>query len=376
MKKISNKLSILIPVYNEEKTVAKVLKRTISLPIDKYEVIVVNDASIDKSGEIIAAFKKSFDLKNVTLKIINRKKNMGKGAAIKTGIKHASGEYFVIQDADFEYDSREIPRLLTYAQENKIRVVYGSRFLGNISRMPRANYIANVFYNVLLRILYGKKITDMHTCYKMVKTDLLRSLDMQSNSFDYATELVSKLLKRKVTIHELPISFHGRTKSEGKKINIMDGVECLYKLFVYRFIDITNSHTISSIILLRFFIVGTIGFFVNYGILVVLTELGSLNHVPAEMIAALIAFHVTFFLHDKWTYALRVNDRNALLSLRARYGAFIASNSIGAAMTVVVFAITFNFINRLPALLIGAVCGLVWNYIINGFVIWRTKKVE
>ena len=371
---LSNKLTILVPVYNEENTVNKVLQQTANLPIDQYEIIIVNDASVDKSGEIIDKFEKSFKSKNISLRVISRKRNRGKGAAIKTGIKYATGEYFVIQDADFEYDPREIPKLLKAAQKNGHRVVYGSRFLGEISHMPKANYIANIFYNLLLRVLYGKKITDMHTCYKMVQTDLLRDLDMQSNSFDYATELISKLLKKGVTIHELPIRFHGRTKLEGKKIDVMDGIECLYKLFIYRFMDITNERTIASVTVLRFLLVGLIGFIINYVVLVLLTDLVKLSHIGAEIIAALLAFHVTFVLHDKWTYKLKLVSKPAVLSLSNRYITFILTNSIGAAMTVVVFALAYNYVNRLPALLIGALSGLIWNYLFNSLVIWRTKK--
>jgi glycosyltransferase involved in cell wall biosynthesis len=228
-------LSILVPVYNEEKTLERMLDRVTSLPIDSYEVIVVNDASRDKSAIIIDAFIKKFRNPNVKIQVHTHPKNKGKGAGIQTGIKNATGEYFVIQDADLEYNPKEIPKLLEEAMRNNRPVVYGSRFLGKIEDMAGANYQANRFYNLLVRTLYRTNITDMHTCYKMVKTELIRELKMTSDGFDYAPELVSKLLKRNIEIYEIPISFKGRTKKQGKKIGYKDGVECTISLIKYRF---------------------------------------------------------------------------------------------------------------------------------------------
>lgn len=227
-------LSILVPVYNEETTIRKILDKTTSLPIKKYEVLVVDDASNDKSRSIIEAFAKKFNKPNVSLKILSHEINRGKGAGIKTALGLAGGEYFIIQDADLEYDPTDIPALLEKARKGKYRAVYGSRFMGKISKMPKANYYANRFYNFLLRRLYKTSITDMHTCYKMVNVELLRDLKMTSEGFDYATELVSKLLRRGVDIHEAPIRFNGRTKKEGKKIGIKDGIDCTYMIFKYR----------------------------------------------------------------------------------------------------------------------------------------------
>lgn len=229
------KLSIMVPVYNEEETIEKILRAVTSLPIDNYEVIVVNDASGDKSLTIIETFAKSFKSPKVQLRVESHPKNRGKGAAIKTALTKARGQYFVVQDADLEYDPRDIPPLLTAALANNREAVYGSRFMGSIDGMPKPNYWANRFYNFMLRRLYDTQITDMHTCYKMVRTPLLQELKMSSEGFDYATELISKLLRRGVDVHELPISFKGRTKKQGKKIDYKDGIECTYKLVQFRF---------------------------------------------------------------------------------------------------------------------------------------------
>ncbi len=228
-------LTILIPVYNEEKTIKSILSRVSDLPINNYEVIIVNDASQDTSAQIIAAFIATFESSNVTMTLLTHPRNKGKGAAIQTALKKAKGHYFVIQDADLEYNPKDISALLDAAVSSKRPVVYGSRFMGSMQGMPRQNYYANRFYNFLLRRLYNTNITDMHTCYKMVRTDLLREFGITSNGFDYATEVVSNILRRGLEIHELPISFSGRTKKDGKKIGYMDGFECAYQIFKYRF---------------------------------------------------------------------------------------------------------------------------------------------
>jgi glycosyltransferase involved in cell wall biosynthesis len=227
-------LTILIPVLNEEKTVKKILNEVSKLRIDNYEIIIVDDGSKDKSYEVITDFMKNFKSNNIQISIIRHETNRGKGAGIKSGLSKARGEYFIIQDADLEYLPRDITPLIEHAVANKADAVYGSRFKGKIKNMPKPNYYANRFYNFMVRRMYGVKITDMHTCYKMVKTDLLKELNMTSEGFGYAPELVSKLLIRKVKIHELPVSFNGRTKKQGKKINYVDGIVCVRDLLKYR----------------------------------------------------------------------------------------------------------------------------------------------
>lgn len=362
-------LTVVIPVYNEQKTLEKILEKVGQLPLRKFEIIVVDDASKDKSPDIIKRFfKKHNKLKHT---IITHGTNKGKGAGIKSALEVAKGKYFVVQDADLEYEPSDIVPLLEYAISHKQEVVYGSRFLGSIKNMPRPNYIANIFYNLLLKILYGVKMTDMHTCYKMVKTDLMRDLHMTSDGFDYATELVSKLLRRKKDIKELPISFNGRTKREGKKINLMDGLECLYKLVAYRFAPTDDMFQSSGVTTIRFMIVGLLGFLVNYLVLVFFSEVLQLSHLAAEIIAMAVALQVTFLLHDNWTYRVRVKKGQERLSIPKRYAAFISSNLLGGAVTVIVFSVLYNVMLRSVALFIAAMAGLVWNYVANKYVTWR-----
>lgn len=232
---IDHLLTILIPVYNEENTLAEILRRTTVLPIERYEVIVVDDASSDKSPQIINDFENKFHSESVELITVRHSKNQGKGSAIQTAIKLAQGSYFVIQDADLEYFPEDLPKLLEKASSQGLPVVYGSRFKGEINGMPMPNFYANRFYNFLLRRMYRTSITDMHTCYKLVETNLMRRLEITSNGFGYATELVSKILRNNLPIHEAPIRFNGRTKKDGKKIDVMDGIECTAKLLHLRF---------------------------------------------------------------------------------------------------------------------------------------------
>lgn len=367
-------LTILIPVYNEEKTILEILQKTTSLPIKKYEVIVVDDASKDKSASIIEKFSKKFRSKSVDLKFLKHKKNAGKGAGIQTALKNARGKYFVIQDADLEYDPSDIPRILSTAEGSNYDAVYGSRFMGNINGMPRANYYANHGYNIILRILYNTKVTDMHTCYKMVRTALLKDVGVSSNGFDYATEIISKLLRRGIKIHEVPISFNGRTKKEGKKIDVMDGIECAYKLLRFRVGEVNKISDPKSATFGRFLIVGVIGFFTNYLSLVAITELFGLDHIVSEAFAAFIALQITFILHDRWTYTLDSKNTTRRLGIWTRYSGYLVSNAFGSLMTVVGFSLIFNYLTRLPSLLIAAVGGLVWNYLMNTYVIWSKSK--
>ena len=228
-------LTVLIPVYNERNTVVQVLDtvRT-ALASLSHETIVVDDCSSDGTREILAAWFAEHGDKLPNYRLLLHDRNRGKGAAIKSGVDVARGRFFLVQDADLEYDPAEVPGLLAVASEGGPRVVYGSRFLGSIDRMPRAHLVANRFFNVVLRRLYRVQVTDMHTCYKLLPTDLLRGIRLRSEGFGYATEMISKLLRLGVPITEVPVSFTGRTVNEGKKIGALDGVECLVTLVAYR----------------------------------------------------------------------------------------------------------------------------------------------
>lgn len=371
-------VTILVPVYNEERTIKVILEKVLKLPIDNYEVLVVNDASKDKSADIIDRVAKKHKSKHVALSVFTHPRNRGKGAGIKTGLKHAKGRYFVVQDADSEYEPKDIVKVLNAAVKDKRPVVYGSRFLGSIKNMPKPNYYANRFYNILLRVLYGVRMTDMHTCYKMVDTDLMQSLNMSANGFDYATELIGKLLKRKTPIYEVPISFNGRNKSQGKKINYKDGIDCTYKIISFRFTNrlSTESEFEKFMLLVRFGLVGVLGFVCNFTILKLINDYAGVALIPSEIIAAIVALNVTFVAHDQWTYKQFHAESKMKLPLYKRYFVYTASNAFSSVMTVVLFGLLNKALHRLPALALAALVSMVWNYFMNKLIIWRRRGVS
>jgi glycosyltransferase involved in cell wall biosynthesis len=235
------KLSIIIPVFNERETIAKVLLKLTSLTIQKVscEVIIVDDGSTDGTDLVISDF--SFSQPN--FKIVRHKKNQGKGAAIRTGIKHATGDYIIIQDADLEYNPRDIRLLVAPVISGKAEVVYGTRLkrLPNFSRDERTpsfflHYLGNKFLSLLTSLLYGQWITDMETGYKLFPKAALDGEKISAQGFDFEPEITAKLIKRGYKIHEVPISTNPRGVSEGKKlIALKDGPKALWTLLKLRF---------------------------------------------------------------------------------------------------------------------------------------------
>jgi dolichol-phosphate mannosyltransferase len=226
-------LSILIPVYNEENTIAEVLKQLDSLVIPKYkkEIIVVDDCSVDKSTKKIQAASRK-----IPLKLLRHQKNMGKGAAIRTAIEAATGDIVVIQDADLEYDPKDfIPMLIEMKRLNS-PVVFGSRRLQqtNIQYSGFSFYIGGLLLTYLTNILYGSNITDEPTCYKMFEREFLVSLKLNSKKFDFCPEVTAKTLRKGYSIPEVPISYFPRNIKDGKKIRATDFIEAVLTLIKYR----------------------------------------------------------------------------------------------------------------------------------------------
>lgn len=236
------KLSIIIPVFNEEKTVAQVIKRIIAvkLPVPKVEYLIVDDGSTDKSAKIIEKTKlpKNWEF-------IKSKKNQGKGAAVIRGIKKATGDYIIIQDADLEYDPKDIVKILQPLLKNKARVVYGTRLKRrpDFSRDERTmqfflHYMGNKFLSLVTSILYFHWVTDMECCYKLFPVNALDGTVLHARGFEFEPEITAKLLKKGYKIAEVPISTNPRGYDEGKKLNtVRDGTKALWTLFKYRFTD-------------------------------------------------------------------------------------------------------------------------------------------
>ncbi|MEM0465341.1 MAG: glycosyltransferase family 2 protein [Candidatus Pacearchaeota archaeon] len=225
------KLSIIIPVYNEEKTIKELifLVKKVKLPIDK-EIIVVDDCSKDNSLKIIKKIK--------GIKLITHKKNQGKGAAVKTGIRHSTGDIIIIQDADLEYDPNEYVQVIKPILDNKAEVVYGSRILKKENKKSSIFfYFGGRFISFLSSILVFRKITDEPTCYKAFKSDIIKNIKIDGNGFEWEPEITIKLLKQKnLRYIEVPISYKPRAVDEGKKIKFKDGFIAILTLFKYRFL--------------------------------------------------------------------------------------------------------------------------------------------
>lgn len=235
------KLSIIIPVYNEKKTIKAILKRlmAVKLPKVEREIIIVDDKSTDGTREILREIKK----KHPQFKIVFRSRNGGKGAAIRTGLKKVTGDYIIVQDADLEYNPQDIPRLLKLVREGKAEVVYGSRLkrwpnLKKDERTPRflLHFFGNRFLSLITSLFYGQWITDMETCYKLFPRKAVENMRLKANSFDFEPELTSKLLKKGYRIIEIPIVTEPRGYEEGKKLKtIREGSLALWTLIKYRF---------------------------------------------------------------------------------------------------------------------------------------------
>ncbi len=218
------KLTIIIPTYNEHKTIAELVQyvEQVQYPID-YEIIIVDDASIHRRDDINLYLNKEHNPPS-RLKVFKNEVNQGKGYSIRKGIQHASGDIIIVQDADTEYDPREIPRLLEPILKQQTRIVYGSRFLNSFwpKDMRPLSWMANRVLTWLTNVLFGLKLTDMETCYKAFVTDLLRELPLTADRFTFEPEVTALLAQRKVAIKELPISYRGRSRKEGKKIRAKD----------------------------------------------------------------------------------------------------------------------------------------------------------
>ncbi len=237
------KLSIIVPVFNEEKTIGELLKRVndVEMPEIEKEIIIVNDKSTDNSHNIIK--KEIKKIKNVVYRI--HEINQGKGAAIKTAITVSTGDYIIIQDADLEYDPHDYVKLLSPIMQKKAKVIYGTRLnrLPDFSKDERTtrfflHYLGNKMLSLITSILYGQWITDMETCYKIFPKKAVEEMRLNAKGFEFEPEITAKLLKRGFCIHEIPIATNPRDYKEGKKLNtVKDGIKALITLVKYRFRD-------------------------------------------------------------------------------------------------------------------------------------------
>ena len=226
-------VSVVIPVYNERQWVRELVNRVMAVPIPK-EIVLVDDCSTDGTRDLLK------EMEAEGHKVVYQPVNRGKGAALRTGFQHATGDIVIVQDADLEYDPAEYPRLLQPIIENRADVVFGSRFIGESHRVLYFwHYVANKVLTTLSNMMSNLNLTDMETCYKVFRRDVLDGLTLRSNRFGFEPEFTAKVAKRrpKLRIFEVPISYSGRTYEEGKKIGLKDAFQALYCIVRYKLAD-------------------------------------------------------------------------------------------------------------------------------------------
>ena len=224
-------LSVVMPVYNERDTIEGMIARVLAVPGLRIELIVVDDGSKDGTSDILRSLQSKHAFK------LFQKPNGGKGSALRVGFKEVTGDLVVIQDADTEYSPEEFPQLIELICQGRADVVYGSRFLGRHRVFLFTHYLGNLFLTFLTNVLYNTMLTDMETCYKAMRVEVLRSFSLESNGFGIEPEMTAKIFKRGYRVYEVPITYDGRGYEEGKKITWRDGVVALWVLVKYRFTE-------------------------------------------------------------------------------------------------------------------------------------------
>lgn len=227
------KISIIIPVYNEKNTISQLIDKVKAVALNK-EIIIVNDGSTDGSKEILDK------IKDENIKIIHHSQNLGKGAAIHTALKYVTGDIVIIQDADLEYDPNDYHKLIAPILSGEAEIVYGSRILGKAKKSYLRYYLGGRFLTVLTNLLYGTRLTDAHTGYKVFKRDVLKNIKLTCCGFEFCSEVTAKLAKRGYKIKEVPISYIPRTFQQGKKLTWKGGVRSIWTLLRLKFFERKN----------------------------------------------------------------------------------------------------------------------------------------
>jgi glycosyltransferase involved in cell wall biosynthesis len=225
------RLSVVMPVYNERETVDEIIDRVLAVRLN-LELIVVDDRSVDGTWDRLQALRG-----DGRFLLLRHERNLGKGAALRTGFAHVTGNIVIIQDADLEYSPEEYPDLIDLIVKGRADVVYGSRFLGRHRVFLFTHYLGNRLLTLVTNILYNTMLTDMETCYKVMRAEVLQSFTLRSNGFGIEPELTAKIFKRGYRVYEVPITYDGRGYEQGKKITWRDGVVALWVLLKYRFTD-------------------------------------------------------------------------------------------------------------------------------------------
>jgi glycosyltransferase involved in cell wall biosynthesis len=224
-------LSVVMPVYNERATIEEIIRRVIAVPV-RIELIVIDDGSTDGTRDHLVGLQGELGFR-----LVLQPSNQGKGAALRRGFEEVTGDIVIVQDADLEYSPEEYPQLMELICEGRADVVYGSRFLGRHRVFLFSHYLGNRALTMLTNVLYNTMLTDMETCYKVMRTEVLRSFRLRSDGFGIEPEMTAKIFKRGYRVYEVPITYDGRNYDEGKKITWRDGIVALWVLLKYRFTE-------------------------------------------------------------------------------------------------------------------------------------------
>lgn len=224
-------VSVVMPAYNERDTIEEIVRRVIAVPL-RIELIVVDDASTDGTRDVLQTLQRELGFS-----LVQQPQNGGKGSALRAGFALVTGDIVIIQDADLEYSPEEYPALIELICDGRADVVYGSRFLGRHRVFLFTHYLGNKLLTLITNVLYNTILSDMETCFKVMRVEVLRSFALRSNGFGIEAELTAKIFKRGYRVYEIPITYEGRGYSEGKKITWRDGVVALWVLFKYRFTE-------------------------------------------------------------------------------------------------------------------------------------------
>ena len=222
-------LSIVIPCYNEKDSIRTIVEKVLAAPIENKEIIVVDDKSTDGTSEVLDR-----EIAPLVSKVIHHEVNQGKGGALRTGFQHATGDVVIIQDADLEYDPNEYPLVVMPIVNDECDVCYGSRFLHQAAKGYMANRLANKGLTALSNLFTRLKLTDMETCYKCFRREIIQAVDIRENRFGFEPEITAKIAKMNVRVKEVPISYYPRTNEDGQKIGFNDGLRAIYCIWRYR----------------------------------------------------------------------------------------------------------------------------------------------
>ena len=229
MEESKYKLTVVIPCYNEKDSIHTIVNRVVAAPIENKESIIVDDKSTDGTSEILDR-----EIAPLVSRIIHHEVNRGKGGALRTGFAHATGDVVIIQDADLEYDPNEYPLVVTPVVRGECDVCYGSRFLHQAAKGYKANQLANKGLTAMSNFFTRLHLTDMETCYKCFKREVIQAVDIKENRFGFEPEITAKIARMGVRVKEVPISYYPRTNEEGKKIGFKDGLRAIYCIWKYR----------------------------------------------------------------------------------------------------------------------------------------------